>query len=146
MWTKSHWGSLIHPTSVHPEFGKDLASCLTALRAAIDDILRRHPNAIFHIIFTGHSKGGGMATIVAPADCHKFRVYFIYLVTLGASRAFADAYSAAWATAILRLENTLAIYIKEDIVPQLPPWSYQTIRIPAKDRTKKSMQEHTKTE
>ena len=121
---------------VHKGFGKDIASCQTSLLSTIDDIINKNPNITFRIIVTGHSKGGGMANVAAPIIHGEFPKHRTYLMTFGSPRSFPNNESAAWAIATLGLENTIAVFVDEDTVPQLPPGSYQMLGIPVRDKTR----------
>lgn len=88
-----------------------------SVRDNIHEYINKHRKSIKHIYVIGHSLGGGLATLCAVDMQYNFTDN-VTCVTFGAIRvgnkAFCNSYNK-------RVPDTRRIYLRNDVVPTLPP-------------------------
>lgn len=112
---------------MHRGFGNNYRSVQEELNAHIKKTVEEcvEDKSAIWVIVLGHSKGGGMASIAAPA----IRLYLhsvgltdvnVALVTFSAPRALNGGRSQAWAHGVLGIDNMLRVHVEHDLVVMTP--------------------------
>eukprot|EP00884_Botryococcus_braunii_P018330 jgi/Botrbrau1/5180/Bobra.0172s0050.2 len=111
--------SLITGARVHRGFHDQLKDMWEDLEAAIDDVREAASQkaSVEHIIVTGHSLGGALATIGGPLLAKKFPKADVRVVTFAAPRAGNEKFAAAFESLI---GTSLRFHFNYDPVPCAP--------------------------
>eukprot|EP00884_Botryococcus_braunii_P002365 jgi/Botrbrau1/12129/Bobra.0186s0046.1 len=111
--------SLITGARVHCGFHDQLKDMWEDLEAAIDDVRAAacQQASVEHIIVTGHSLGGALATIGGPLLAKKFPRADVRVITFAAPRAGNEKFAAAFESLI---GTSLRFHFNYDPVPCTP--------------------------
>jgi hypothetical protein len=107
---------------IHRGYANNLQSAQDELLSNLDTILRSYGDKKPWILFTGHSKGGAMASIaIALAKVHIKDKALLGAVIFSSPRAYNEDASKDWVHQILHSKlNIIKINVEGDIAPLVP--------------------------